>query len=101
NNTYPAWVMLDLGESKTVSAAVMYGLLTNYANANQKQFDNFEIYVAEDTTNWGSPVSINEKESGYIRFDFDPVTGRYVKFKANEGANIRIAWIREFAAFGQ
>lgn len=101
NNTYPAWVMLDLGESKTVSAAVMYGLLTNYTNANQKQFDNFEIYVAEDTTNWGSPVSTNEKESGYIRFDFDPVTGRYVKFKANEGANIRIAWIREFAAFGQ
>ncbi len=100
NNTYPAWVMLDLGESKSVSAAAVYGLVTNYANANNKTFENFEVYVSDDTTSWGAAVSTNDMESGYLRFEFTAKQGRYVKFQADSGSNIRIAWIREFTAFG-
>lgn len=100
NNTYPAWVMLDLGSSKSISAVAVYGLLTNYANPNQKTFQDFEIYVTDDTTNWNSPVATNDRESGYLRFEFVPVSGRYIRFQADDGANIRIAWIREMAAFG-
>ncbi|MBN2381098.1 discoidin domain-containing protein [candidate division WOR-3 bacterium] len=99
-NAHPEWVMLDLGEAQFINAVAVYGLFTNYAQPNAKSFDEFEVYVTTDTTNWGIPVATSTQEDGYIRFEFNLTEARYVKFKANDGSNIQILWMREFAAFG-
>jgi len=98
--SHPNWTVLDLGETKTVNAVVVYGLSTSYAQPNNKSFSQFEVYVSDDTTDWGAAVGTTSRQDGYIRFDFDAVDGRYVRFQADENSNIQFNWIREFAAFG-
>lgn len=100
NVAHPGWVMLDLGESQTVNAVAVYGLATNYANPNQKTFTQFEVYVSDDTISWGEAVATATQQDGYLKFDFSETTGQYVRFQADDGSNIQIVWIREFAAFG-
>lgn len=99
NAAHPAWVKLDLGASQSINSFVVYGLWTNYATSTHN-FDQFEVYVSEDDAAWDEAVATSTQEDGYIRFDFDAVDGQYIKFQANDGSNIRIAWIREIAAFG-
>lgn len=96
----PSLVIIDLGESLTVNALAVYGLTVTYAQPANKMFDNWEVYVSDDASDWGTAVGTSMQESGYIRFEFTETTGRYVKFSANDGANIQINWIREISAFG-
>ncbi|MBD3286855.1 hypothetical protein GF359_09505 [candidate division WOR-3 bacterium] len=100
NAAHPEWVLLDLGDVKTINAVAVYGLFTNYAQPGNKQFEQFEVYVSSDTTDWGTADATTTQQDGYIRFEFDSVDGQYVKFQANEGSNIQIVWMREYAVFG-
>lgn len=98
-NSHPTSVMLDLGDTATINSFVVYGLNTGYPS-QAHSFEAFHVYVTDDMTDWGESVATVSRESGYLRFDFDPVVGRYVKVEPNQGSNIQINWIKEIAAFG-
>lgn len=96
----PNLIIIDLGESMTVNALATYGMTVAYAQPANKMFSSWDVYVSDDGANWGTAVASSTQEDGYIRFEFDDVAGRYVKFAANNGSNIQINWIREITAFG-
>lgn len=98
-DTLTAWLMLDLGEVKRISAVAVYDLGTGY-DESPHAFDSFEIYVARDTANWGRALVSTSRGEGYMHFEFNPVGGRYVKIQGNAGSNVRLRSLVEFSAFG-
>lgn len=72
----PQWVYVDLGESKTMNKfETLWESDAEYAK-------NYNIYVSNDTTNWGDPVAAvanNTKRRSVAHTE--AVTGRYVKLE--------------------
>jgi len=94
--TNVSWIYIDLGASDTVNAVVMYGMSIAGTPANE----GFEVYVANDTINWGAPVAENSEQNSYFYLDGFVAEGRYVKLEAKDGG-IGITGFREFCVFGQ
>jgi hypothetical protein len=93
--TNVSWIYVDLGASDTVNAVVMYGLGTTGTAANE----GYEVYVADDTVNWGTPVAEISEMDDYFYLDGFTAEGRYVKLEAKD-AGIGITGFREFCIFG-
>lgn len=93
--TNVSWVYIDLGVSDTVNAVVMYGMTISGTPA----VEGYEVYVADDTVNWGTPVAENSEQSAYFYIDGFTAEGRYVKLEAKD-AGIGITGFREFCVFG-
>lgn len=94
--TNVSWIYIDLGTTDTVNAVVMYGMTIFGTPANA----GYELYVSDDTVNWGTPVVANSEQSDYFYLDGFTAEGRYVKLEAKDGG-IGITGFREFCVFGQ
>lgn len=91
-----SWIYVDLGETNTVNALVMYEMTTigNPATAG------YEVFVSDDTENWGDPVAENDQKNGYFFIDGFSAQGRYVKLQARDDS-VGITGFREVCVFGQ
>ncbi len=99
NNTHPTYLLIDLGVTKTVKALAVYGLASSFPA--QAQHGGFEVYVADDTTNFGSAVATTNQEKGYFYFQFSPVQGRWVKFARVATSNLNLTSLKEIGVFGE
>ena len=92
-----SYVFVDLGDTTyTINAVTLYGLTIAGSAANP----GYEIYVSNDTTNWGTAVIDNTISSGYFYFNGFSAQGQYVKLQAKD-ANIGITGFREITVYGQ
>jgi hypothetical protein len=98
NNTHPTYFLIDLGVLKYVRAVAVYGLASSYPA--QAQHGGFEIYVAEDTTDFGSPVATTTRDKGYFYFQFAPAQGRWVKLSRVATSNLNVTSLKEIGVFG-
>lgn len=95
--TNVSWVFVDLGDTtRTVNAVVLYDLgLTGTAAV-----PGYEVYVSDDTLNWGIPVAETDVTKGYFYIEGFSQVGRYVKIEAKDAA-VGITGFREICVFGQ
>ena len=95
--TNVSWVFVDLGDSThTVNAVVLYDLGVTGTVA----VPGYEVYVSDDTLNWGNPVAETATQKGYFYIEGFSQTGRFVKVEAKDAA-IGITGFREICVFGQ
>lgn len=98
--TFPAtnvsWIYVDLGDTtNTVNALVLYDLTI----AGTPATAGFDVFVSNDTLNWGSAVGSTNQQNGYFYIDGFSTQGQYVKLQAKD-ANIGITGFREITIFG-
>ena len=68
------WFMIDLKKAQTFHKIVLDNTWAIYDFPK-----TYEVYVSNDTTNWGRPVSSGAGELGMTTILFHPKTARYVK----------------------
>ena len=86
---YPHWVDFDAGESKVIEGVAYLPRQDESTTGNVK---DYEIFVTDDTGNWGEPVAKGSfsKDSRKKKVMFDkPVKGRYIRFRALNAQNGR------------
>lgn len=90
------WVYVDLGESKTMNKfETLWESDSEYAK-------NYNIYVSNDTTNWGDPVAAvanNTKRRSVAHTE--AVTGRYVKLEVTAVSNYPNVSCNEFKIYNE
>lgn len=84
NQKLPVDVVIDLGEKLNLTG---FNYLPDQGRWNPGIIFNYEFFVSEDGENWGEPVSDGEfsniKNSPIWQEKvFEPVRGRYIKFRA-------------------
>ncbi len=95
--TNVSWIFVDLGDTtRTVNAVVLYDLTIT----GTVSVPGFEVYVSNDTLNWGTPVAENNVPKGYFYLSGFSATGRFVKVAAKDDV-IGITGFREICVFGQ
>ena len=86
---YPHWVDFDAGEQKVIEG---FSYLPRQDDNNTGNVKDYEIYVSDNTDDWGSPVAKGSFENNFrkkkVMFD-KPVKGRYIRFKALNAQNGR------------
>ncbi len=91
-----SWIYVDLSDTaNTVNAVVLYDLGV-YGNPSTPGFD---LFVSNDTLNWGTAVVSNAQSKGYFYLQGFSRQGRYVKLQARDSA-IGISGFREVCVFG-
>ena len=75
----PHEIQIDLGKEYLLS----YFEYLPRQNSSNGQVKDFEVYVSTGTNNWGYPILSGSFEAGTnpAKFNFEPVFGRYIKFK--------------------
>jgi hypothetical protein len=92
-----SWIFVDLGDSThDVNAVALYDLNVSATPT----VPGFEIYISDDTLNWGAPTAENNQQRGYFYIDGFTQPGRYVKVQAKDDV-IGISGFREICVFGQ
>ena len=102
--------VFDLGKEAAIGQFLVGGTAVEYNNG-RFLLPGFEIFVSDDTSDWGEPVyaihGIDEKGEasnvvGRIITLPEAVKGRYVKIvpDTKNVANTTNAWMSEFAAIG-
>jgi hypothetical protein len=91
-----SWIYVDLDTTITVNAVVMYGMTI----AGTPSTQGYDIYVSDDTLNWGNVVASNNENTNYFYIDGFDAPGRFVKLEAKD-AGIGITGFRELCIFGQ
>jgi hypothetical protein len=95
--TNVSWVYVDLSDTThTVNAVVLYGMTI----AGNPSTPGYDVYVANDTTSWGSAVASSDEKNGYFYVEGFSKHGRYVKLQAKDNG-IGITGFREIGIFGQ
>lgn len=93
------WVILDMGDSYDISTARLYHESYTATRAME------EIYVSEDTINWGSSLGsmpaigygdAGYGTSGFREIDITDKTGRYIRLVSENSTSVK--W-QEFDAF--
>ena len=86
---YPHWVDFDAGESKVIEGVAYLPRQDESTTGNVK---DYEIFVTDDTGNWGEPVAKGSFSKDFrkkkVMFD-KPVKGRYIRFRALNAQNGR------------
>ena len=72
----PQWIYVDLEEATTFSCIRIYWQEA-YATAYELQYSN----TAEEGS-WTSITAVDDGEGGWVTFNFDPITARYVRLYA-------------------
>ena len=80
----PVEIIVDLADNLNIEG---FTYLPDQQRWNPGIISSFEFYVSMDGKNWGNPVSQGEfaniKNNPVLqKKDFDPVKGRFIKFKA-------------------
>lgn len=78
---YPHWVDFDAGEMKTIKGVRYLPRQDGNSTGNVK---DYEIYVTDNTDNWGTPVAkgtFSGRNQQTVMFD-TPVKGRFIRFMA-------------------
>lgn len=92
-----SWVFVDLGDTThTVNAVALYDLNLSATPT----VSGFEVYISDDTLNWGAPTAENIQQRGYFYIDGFTQPGRYVMLKAKDDV-VGITGFREICVFGQ
>jgi hypothetical protein len=92
-----SWVYVDLSDTThSVNALAIYDMTI----AGSPATAGYEVYVSNDTLNWGTEVATNSQRAGYFYVDGFSKQGRYVKLEARDGT-IGITGFREVCVFGQ
>jgi hypothetical protein len=88
---------MDLSDTThTINAIAVYGMTI----AGNPSTPGYDVYVANDTTSWGSSVASNAQKNGYFYIEGFSKQGRYVKLQAKDNG-IGITGFREIGIFGQ
>ena len=78
---YPHEIQIDLGQAENIQAF-------NYLGARGGVASSYELYISNDTNNWGTPIIKgtweSTRESAQI-IDFNRTKGQYVRFRALSG----------------
>ncbi|MBN2309207.1 MAG: HEAT repeat domain-containing protein, partial [Candidatus Hydrogenedentes bacterium] len=69
------WYVLDLGWDD----AKVGRLVLDCAKSPTDYARGYEVYVSNNTDNWGEPVASGKGTAPHVEIAFTPVTGRYVK----------------------
>lgn len=80
NPGYPHEIQIDLGDTFNLSG-LKYLPRQNSANGRIK---DYEIYISDSRSNWGSPVTTGSFDGGANEknINFEATTGRYLRFRA-------------------
>lgn len=94
----PNFFWIDLDTNKTVTAFAAYDIKTAVNGTVSPH--GFDIFVSNDTTNWGTPLKSTDKDEGYFYLEGFSNIGRYLKVAVKDSAHLKITQVREVGIFG-
>ncbi|MEO0225971.1 MAG: hypothetical protein ABIL05_03350 [candidate division WOR-3 bacterium] len=98
-NPKATYCWIDLTDStRTITAFAAYDLKTEATGTVSPH--GFDIFVSNDTTNWGTALKSTDKDEGYFYIDGFSKVGRYLKLAVKDPAHLKITQIREVGVFG-
>ena len=87
------WIYVDLGANYDISKVVL-----NWEGAGAKEY---KIQVSDDAKEWKDITHITDGNGGIDEFDYDNVTGRYVKMQGLEPGGVYGFSLWEFEVYGE